>query len=152
MSIASIDTHRIVKRLIEAGFSDVQAETVTDVVRETHQQSMADLATKADLQSTEARLEAKIKDLRTELKGDIADLRAEIKGDIADLRAELKGDIADLRAELKGDIADLRADLKKDIADLKTELRADKIDTLKWVIGMILVQGGVVVTLLKVMH
>jgi uncharacterized protein YlxW (UPF0749 family) len=99
-------------------------------VRETHQQSVADLATKADLQATEARLDAKIKDLRT----------------------ELKGEIADLRTELKGDIADLRADLKKDIADLKAELRADKIDTLKWVIGMILVQGGVVVTLLKVIH
>lgn len=37
------------------------------------------------------------------------------------------------------------------LADLatKTELKADKVDLLKWVIGMILVQGGVVVTLIK---
>ncbi len=36
MSALTMDTHRIVKRLKDAGFTDSQAETLTDVIRETH--------------------------------------------------------------------------------------------------------------------
>jgi hypothetical protein len=45
----AMDTHRIVKRLKDAGFTDSQAETVTDILAETRVADLTHLATKADL-------------------------------------------------------------------------------------------------------
>jgi hypothetical protein len=60
MSAVTFDTHRIVKRLTEAGFSSAQAETVTDVLRETREFDLTGLVTKADLAASEAQLAARI--------------------------------------------------------------------------------------------
>jgi hypothetical protein len=79
MVTLAMDTHRIVKRLRDAGFSDVQAERVTDLLKETREvdlsqlatkSDIADLATRADLRgfATKADLEAR----RTGLKSEIA--------------------------------------------------------------------------------
>lgn len=67
-----LDTLKIAKRLEAAGFTDAQAETVADVLRETREADWAQIATKADLAS-----------LAT--KADLADLKAEL--------AEMKADI-----------------------------------------------------------
>lgn len=104
--MAMFDTHRAVKKLTGAGFSEDQAEALIDAVRDEQEA----LATKADLLAVRADLREEISALRTELKEDIATLRAELKEDIGALRAETKEDIAVLRAELKEDIAVLRAD------------------------------------------
>ncbi len=81
----ALDTHGLVKRLVAAGFPEPQAEAVTDVVWESRQFDLSNLATKTDI------------------------------------------------AELKASIAESRADL------------------LKWVIGLLLVQGGAVITLIKLL-
>lgn len=47
---AALDTHRTVKRLKDAGFTESQAETVTDILRETRETELARLATKDDLE------------------------------------------------------------------------------------------------------
>ena len=49
MATLAMDTHRIVKRLKDAGFTDSQAETVTDIIAETRASDLADVATKADI-------------------------------------------------------------------------------------------------------
>ncbi len=49
------DTHRVVKRLTEAGFSEPQAETVTDVLREARQSALSNLADKTELAALGAR-------------------------------------------------------------------------------------------------
>ena len=74
MAAAGLDTHRIVKRLRDAGASEQLAETVTDVLRETRELDLSGLATKADLDA-----------LRLGTKADLAEVRREI----ADARAEL---------------------------------------------------------------
>ncbi len=53
---AHVDTHKIVKRLLNAGFSDNQAETVADVMREASETQNAQLATKTDLAETKVDL------------------------------------------------------------------------------------------------
>ena len=93
--MAMFDTHRAVKKLTGAGFSEDQAEALIDAVRDEQEA----LATKADLLHVRTDLREEISALRTELKEDIAVLRAESKEDIAVLRAELKEDIAVLRAD-----------------------------------------------------
>ena len=49
MATVTLDTHRIVKRLKDAGFIDTQAETVADIIAETRATDLADVATKADI-------------------------------------------------------------------------------------------------------
>lgn len=44
-----IGTHRIVTRLRSAGFSDAQAETVSDILRESWESGRAGQATRSDL-------------------------------------------------------------------------------------------------------
>jgi len=67
MATLAMDTHRIVKRLKDAGFTDSQAETVTDIIAETRASDLADIATKADITA-----------LRTEIKADLAALETRI--------------------------------------------------------------------------
>ena len=49
MAAITFDTHRIVKRLKDSGFSEAQAETVTDVFREVRESDLSQLVTKDDL-------------------------------------------------------------------------------------------------------
>ena len=49
MATLAMDTHRIVKRLKDAGFTDSQAETLTHIIAETRASDLADVATKVDL-------------------------------------------------------------------------------------------------------
>jgi hypothetical protein len=67
MATLTMDTHRIVKRLKDAGFTDSQAETVTDIIAETRASDLADVATKADITA-----------LRTEIKADLSALETRI--------------------------------------------------------------------------
>ena len=58
MEVATLDTLPLTKRLRAAGFTEDQAEAVTDVVREASQADISALATKADLASTKAGLKS----------------------------------------------------------------------------------------------
>lgn len=72
--MTGFDTHSIVKRLKDAGFTDTQAEAVTDVVREVREQETTDLVTKADLATTKAELQTEFAGIRTEM----AELRSDL--------------------------------------------------------------------------
>lgn len=92
--MAMFDTHRAVKKLKGAGFSEDQAEALIDAVGDEHET----LATKADLLA-----------VRTDLREEVSALRAELKEDIAVLRAELKEDSASVRGEINTVRADMQA-------------------------------------------
>ncbi len=49
MNAVPFDTHAAVKQLVAAGFTDVQAETLTGIVREAQEIDLSSLAVKADL-------------------------------------------------------------------------------------------------------
>lgn len=53
-----MDTHRVVKRLKEAGFTDTQAEVVTDIVCDAREMDRDDLVTKAFLKAELAEFKA----------------------------------------------------------------------------------------------
>lgn len=67
MAVAALDTLSLTKRLRAAGFTQDQAEAVTDVVRDASAVDLSVLATKADLAATKAELKAEIADSRTEI-------------------------------------------------------------------------------------
>ncbi len=105
------DTHRVVKRLTEAGFSEPQAETVTDVLREARVSELSDLVTKADLTS-----------------------------EIGKLRNEMNSEIGKLRNEMHVEFGLVRAEIAK-----------GQTDTIKWMFGMLLVQGGFIIGLIRLL-
>lgn len=83
MNTLTFDTHEFVKKLKDVGFSEEQAEAITDLQKTTvnntleqarHDYELDNLATKRDLKELELRLESRIKD--TELK--IVETKAEL--------------------------------------------------------------------------
>ena len=78
MSLATLDTHEVVKDLQSAGFTDAQAEAVARNLRKAQDLDLSTLATKLDLEK-----------VRTDLKGDIDKVRADLTVAIAESKAEL---------------------------------------------------------------
>ncbi len=121
----AFDTHRFVKRLTECGFTERQAETLA----EEHVALLnANLATKADVES---------------VKADIETLRQETKVDIARVEARIES--------TKAGIETLRQETKADIARVEARIETAKADTLKWMIGAMVAQGGLIVALVKLL-
>ncbi len=60
MTSITFDTHAYIKKLKDKGFTEVQAESVVDMVNEVRAIDLASLATKADLQMLELRLKVQI--------------------------------------------------------------------------------------------
>ncbi len=121
----AFDTHRFVKRLTDCGFTEKQAETLAD---EHVALLNANLATKADI----ARVEVGIDALRQETKTDIAKVEAGIEK----LRQETKTDIAKIEAR---------------VAQVDARIEAAKSDLMKWLIGALIAQGGLIVALVKLL-
>ena len=74
MTISSLDTLDIAKRLKGVGFNDAQAETVTEIIRDVRTADLANLATKAnigllqgDIRQLEAKLVAQMEILRRDM-------------------------------------------------------------------------------------
>lgn len=83
MAISTLDTLQTVKDLTASGFTDIQAEAVTRVLRQVQQIDFSNLATKADLA-----------DLAT--KAELAELRHEMTVEFANIRrgmAEMKTEL-----------------------------------------------------------
>ena len=74
MTITSIDTHQTVKDLTAAGFTDAQAEVLTQTLRQVQNLDLSNLATKYD-----------VADVRSEMKTEFAQVRREM----ADIKTEL---------------------------------------------------------------
>ena len=68
---ATLDTLRLAKRFREAGAIEPLAETIADALRETHEQHLSALVTKADLKAdlaaTQSAIEVKLSELRGEM-------------------------------------------------------------------------------------
>ncbi len=118
----AFDTHRFIKRLTACGFTEPQAETLAD---EHVALLNANLATKTDVARIQAGIEA--------LRADVETLKQETKADIETLRQETKADIETLRQETKAGIEVAKSDL------------------MKWMIGALIAQGGLIVALIKLL-
>ena len=114
------DTHQIVKNFINAGFTEQQAEAVTNEQKRIIE---SNLANKKDI---------------AEVKKEIAEVDAKLTKEIA----EVKRDIKEVDAKLTREIAQLGIDFKKDIL-----IQQNKII---FRLGSVMVVGiGVLATLIK---
>ncbi len=81
-----------------------------------------------------------------------AETLAEEHVDLLNGNLATKADIALVQAEItrvQADIALVQADIAKVEAALKTDIATVKADLLKWMIGALIAQGGLIVTLVK---
>jgi hypothetical protein len=106
--LGALDTLQTVKRLKEAGFSDAQAEAMTEVLRESHEGTIADLAAKSDIATLRSDLD------RLATKADLAALKSELDRFAAETKAEftaVRSEMAMLRQNLETKIEILRPDM-----------------------------------------
>ena len=85
----AFDTHRFVKRLMEGGFTEEQAETLAE---EQVALLNTNLATKADIEAVRADVEVVNADLQRAL--------AAVKADLVAFKADLQRDIEAVKADL----------------------------------------------------
>ncbi|HEY8261970.1 MAG TPA: hypothetical protein VIG55_12230 [Methylosinus sp.] len=105
-------------KLQASGFSSEQVSALAELLD-------TQVATKADIEAAEHRLEIKVAAVKTEVEA--AEHRLEVRV------AGLKGDVeaAEHRLDLK--ISELKAQLQSDIAETKSEMRV-----MRWMIGFTL--------------
>lgn len=60
MATIVFDTHKMIKKLKESGFNEIQAEALSEAFKEAQQTSIEDLATKRDLRELELKLTGEI--------------------------------------------------------------------------------------------
>ena len=154
----AFDTHRFVKHLTENGFTEQQAEVLAD--EQVHLLN-TNLATQADVAAIHQDIDALRQETKASLVGvqrDIEVLRQETKAslvgvqrEIEVLRQETQANIATVRQEIDA----LRQETKANLEALRQETKANlaevKSDLLKWMVGALIAQGGVVVALLKLL-
>lgn len=119
----SFDTHRFVKRLVKSGLTEETAEVLAD---EQSRLLTDNLATK------------------NELDTGLAAVRADLEKGLAAVRADLEAGLAGVRADLETGLADVRADFEKGLAATEARL-------MRWMAGLLIAQGGVIVTLISVL-
>jgi hypothetical protein len=87
MTTLTFDTHDFVKKLKVAGFSEEQAEILTDLQKTTvlntleqarHDYHLDDLATKRDMKELETALARDVKELELKLQKEIAETKADL--------------------------------------------------------------------------
>ena len=122
----AFDTHRFVKRLVESGLSEKTAEILAD--EQAHMRDTS-LATKQQLADTEA-----------VLRKDLAKIDADLRKDLA----ELRNDMAKLETNLRNDMAKIDTNLRKEMAQMETRM-------LRWMMGALIAQGGIIVSLIKLL-
>jgi len=131
------DTFDYAKKLQRAGLTEEQASVHVEALRTLVEH---DLATKQDI----ANVQRDIAELRKETQQNIESLRKETQQSIECLRKETQQGIESLRKETDVKLAELNVSLVKEIATAKAE-------TIKWVAGMLVAQGAVVATLVKLL-
>ena len=138
------DTHAVIKRLQESGFSEQQAETMAGVLQDTQKMSFEHLATKRDIQD----LQRDLKELEASTKRDLKELEAGTKRDLKELEAGTKRDLKELETNLRRDMKEMEITLRRDIDVKLAELKAD---LLKWTVSLLLAQAAVIATLVKLL-
>jgi hypothetical protein len=98
MATLTFDTHDFVKKLKSVGFSEEQAELLTELQKTTsnntldqakHDYDLENITSKKDIELLALTIKRDIKELESSLKKDIEILRLETKRDIAETKAKL---------------------------------------------------------------
>jgi hypothetical protein len=87
MTVVALDTYAVVKELMAAGFTDMQAEVVTRILRRSQNVDLSELATKTDLQVGLAALRGERQAGLAAAKIDLAETKAGLEKSLAETKA-----------------------------------------------------------------
>ncbi len=78
MNTITFDTHQFVKKLQAKGISEEQSEAIVDVVKESRNDAVNSLSTKAEMQQFKSELKYDMSLLEGRLKEEIASVKADV--------------------------------------------------------------------------
>jgi hypothetical protein len=135
------DTHESIKILTKAGFTEEQAEgqikVITGLIEDT-------LASKKDLKELEIALRTDMQKMETSLRTDMKKMEASLRTDMQKMEASLRTDMQKMEAEL-------RMDMKTMESKLLVEILHNRNETIKWIIGAMIAQGAVIISMIKIL-
>ena len=138
MTFVTFDTYAAVKKLREAGMPEPQAEAQAALLAEALAAALEQF--KADM---------RLHELAT--KGDLKELELKLDARSAELRQELETRLTELQLTTKQGLRELELKLEARSAELGRDIEAIKADLLKWVIGLLLAQTGLIAALVKLL-
>ncbi|MGI9440309.1 MAG: hypothetical protein ACR2OT_04950 [Parvibaculales bacterium] len=90
----------------------------------------------------ESGLSEKTAEILADEQAHMRDTSLATKQQLADTEAVLRKDLAKLETNLRKDLAKIDADLRKEMAQMETRM-------LRWIMGALIAQGGIIVSLIK---
>ena len=88
-----------------------------------------------------------------ELESRIAPLRdVATRGDLDVVKLALQKEIEQVRLSLQKEIEQVRLSLQKEIKWVRKEIESAKASTIKWVIGLLVLQTGVIVSVIALLR
>ena len=133
--LGALDTLQTMKRLKEAGFNEAQAEAMTEVLRESREGTIADLATKADIAELKSEIDKFAAETRTEF--------AAVRSEMALLRQEFEAKFASLEARIAGSEAKFESKLESLRRDFESKLEILRRDMTIRLGSMLVVMTGI---------
>jgi len=120
-----------------------KAKTLSEVVDELERRivPMEQISTKGDLEVT-----------RLTLKKDIEEVKFTLQKELEEVRLTLEKKIEEVRLTLEKEIKEVELTLKKEIEIVRREIAEAKSGVIKWVIGLLLVQTGVITTIITLLR
>lgn len=146
-----IDPLKIYQRLKAAKVDEKAAEEIAAIFGDVLDTQLATKKDIAVIQQDILLIRKDIANLQSETKKDIEQLRNETKNNIEQLRNETKSDIELLRSETKSNIALVHKDIKELETKLEAKIESSKAEMLKWTIGLIVAQTGIILTFFKLL-
>ena len=140
-----IDTHKAVKTLTGAGFSEIQAEALIETIGETDDA----LATKADVQELARKTSADTEELARKTSDDIQELKRTTSEEIQALARKTSADIQELARATSAEFAAVRAEFRSELKDLELRLEQRLNRQTIQLAGLAIAAGGVAVAILK---
>lgn len=161
------DTHKLVRRLQENGFSEEQAESLTSSLVEIITSSVLSVAnstvSKIDQERLEVKFNAMVDSVRNEmflleqgkftriqeenqkLRDEVASLKGILQDEVAKLKGGMALDFSLEKSRIKEELAvrdqrikDTENRIETEVAKLGTQLEAQKLDLIKYLVGSLL--------------
>ena len=98
-------------------------------------------------------LESRIAPLRdVATRGDLDVVKLALQKEIEQVRLSLQKEIEQVRLSLQKEIEQVRLSLQKEIERVRKEIESAKASTIKWVIGLLVLQTGVIVSVIALLR
>jgi len=154
MATATFDTHHIVKKLTAEQFTEKQAETIVEAIREATEAKAADTVTQVQHTAFKSEMKADFTELRKDMKAmeivlrsDMSAMESSLRHDMSAMEGSLRSDMKAMESGLRHDMNTMEGSLRKDIERLDHKIEVVARDITIRLGGMIVALGGILVAI-----